>query len=61
MIMSEFEDPSPRVRENMSKRKLAIDSVYLSDLPVGQHRDLLDLAQLANKPTTIEDLFPFLN
>jgi formate hydrogenlyase transcriptional activator len=44
----------------MPDQRLAFDSVYLSDLPVGRQRDLLDLAQLANKPATIEDLFPTL-
>jgi formate hydrogenlyase transcriptional activator len=44
----------------MPEQKLAFDSVFLSDLPLGQHRDLLDLAQLGNKLTTIDDLLPTL-
>jgi formate hydrogenlyase transcriptional activator len=58
--MFESEESNPCARQDMPERERTFDSVYLSDLPVVQHRDLLDLAQLANKPTTIEDLFPFL-
>jgi formate hydrogenlyase transcriptional activator len=55
--MFELEEPNPSARRNMWEQELAFDSVHLSDLPVGWRRDLLDLAKLANKPTTIDDLF----
>src|ERR1700693_3919822 len=44
----------------MLERRLAFDSVHLSDLTVGQYRNLLDLAQLAITRTTIDALFPTL-
>src|ERR1700693_5612851 len=44
----------------MLEQRLAFDSVYLSDLPVDQYRNLLDLAQLAITRTTIDALFPTL-
>jgi formate hydrogenlyase transcriptional activator len=44
----------------MPERRLAFDSVHLSDLTVGQYRNLLDLAQLAITRTTIDALFPTL-
>jgi formate hydrogenlyase transcriptional activator len=56
----ESEKLNPSVRESMPEQRLAFDSVYLSDLPVGQYRNLLDLAQLAITRTTIDALFPTL-
>jgi len=44
----------------MPEQRLAFDSVHLSDLTVGQYRNLLDLAQLAITRTTIDALFPTL-
>jgi len=44
----------------MPEQRLAFDSVYLSDLTVGQYRNLLDLAQLAITRATIDALFPTL-
>jgi formate hydrogenlyase transcriptional activator len=58
--MFEFEERNPGARQNMPEQERMFDSAYLSDLPVGQHRDLLDLAELANKPTTMDKLFPTL-
>jgi formate hydrogenlyase transcriptional activator len=58
--MFEFEEPNPSARKNMPEQELSFDSVYLSDLPVGRYPDLLDLTQLADKPTTMDDLFPAL-
>ena len=42
----------------MPEQRLAFDSVYLSDLTVGQYRNLLDLAQLAVGHPTTDTLFP---
>ena len=42
----------------MPEQRLAFDSVYLSDLTVGQYRNLLDLAQLAVGHPTTDALFP---
>jgi formate hydrogenlyase transcriptional activator len=53
------EELSDKVRESMPER-LAFDSVYLSDLTVGQYRNLLDLAQLAVSHPTTDALFPTL-
>ena len=44
----------------MPQQRLALDSVYLSDLTVGQYRNLLDLAQLAVSHPTTDALFPTL-
>lgn len=44
----------------MPEQSLAFDSVHLSDLTVGQYRNLLDLAQRAITRTTIDALFPTL-
>ena len=44
----------------MPEQRLAFDSVYLSDLTVGQYRNLLDLAQLAVSHPTTDALFPTL-
>jgi formate hydrogenlyase transcriptional activator len=44
----------------MPQQRLAFDSVYLSDLTVGQYRNLLDLAQLTVCHPTIDALFPTL-
>jgi formate hydrogenlyase transcriptional activator len=44
----------------MPERRLAFDSVHLSDLTVGQYRNLLNLAQLAITRTTIDAFFPTL-
>jgi len=48
-----------RVRESMPER-LAFDSIYLSDLPVRQHHDLLDLAVLVVTQPTTDTLSPTL-
>jgi GAF domain-containing protein len=42
----------------MLEQRLAFDSVYLSDLTVGQYRNLLDLAKLALSHPTKDALFP---
>ncbi|MGO9087627.1 MAG: sigma 54-interacting transcriptional regulator [Candidatus Sulfotelmatobacter sp.] len=44
----------------MPQQRLGVDSVYLSDLTVGQYRNLLDLAQLAVSHRTTDALFPSL-
>ncbi len=44
----------------MQKQRLAFDSVYLSELTVGQYGNLLDLAQLAVSYSTTDALFPTL-
>ena len=44
----------------MPQQRLAFDSVYLSDLTVGQYRSLLDLAQLAASQPTTGAFFPAL-
>ncbi len=44
----------------MPEQRLALDSVYLSDLTAGQYRNLLDLAQLAVSHPTADALFPTL-
>jgi formate hydrogenlyase transcriptional activator len=45
----------------MPERRLAFDSVRSSDLTVGQHFNLLDLAQFALSQRTIEALLPTLS
>src|SRR5450755_2272299 len=42
------------------QERFAVDSVSLSDLAVGQYRDLLDLAQLTGSQPTTDVLFPTL-
>jgi formate hydrogenlyase transcriptional activator len=42
----------------MPEQRLALDSVHLSDLTVGQYGNLLDLAQLAITRRTIDTFFP---
>ncbi len=44
----------------MPEQRLALDSVYLSDLTADQYRHLLDLAQLAVSHPTADALFPTL-
>jgi formate hydrogenlyase transcriptional activator len=44
----------------MPEQRLAFDSVYLSDLTIGQYRNLLDLAQIAVSHPTADALFPTL-
>jgi formate hydrogenlyase transcriptional activator len=44
----------------MPEKRFAFDSEHLSDLQIGQYRDLLDLGQLAITPTTVDALFPTL-
>jgi formate hydrogenlyase transcriptional activator len=44
----------------MPEQRLAFDSDYLSDLTVGQYRNLLDLAQLAVSHPTTDALLPTL-
>ena len=44
----------------MLQQRIAFDPVYLSDLTVGQHRNLLDLAQLIVSHPTTDALFPIL-
>jgi formate hydrogenlyase transcriptional activator len=44
----------------MPEQRLALDSVYLSDLTAGQYRNLLDLAGLAVSHPTADALFPTL-
>jgi formate hydrogenlyase transcriptional activator len=46
-----------RLRESMPQQRLAFDSVYLSELTVGQYGNLLDLAQLAVSHPTTDALF----
>jgi formate hydrogenlyase transcriptional activator len=46
-----------RLRESMPQQRLAFDSVYLSELTVGQYSNLLDLAQLAVSHPTTDALF----
>jgi formate hydrogenlyase transcriptional activator len=44
----------------MPEHKLPLDSVHLLDLTAGQYGNLLDLAQLAITPTTVDAFFPSL-
>src|ERR1017187_7196309 len=44
----------------MLQQRIAFDPVYLSDLTVGQYRNLLDLAQLIVSHRTTDALFPTL-
>jgi formate hydrogenlyase transcriptional activator len=44
----------------MPEQRRSLDSVYLSDLTVGQYRNLLDLTQLAVSHPTTDALFPTL-
>lgn len=44
----------------MPQQRLSLGSVYLSDLTVGQYRNLLNLAQLAASHPTTDALFPIL-
>jgi formate hydrogenlyase transcriptional activator len=44
----------------MLQQRLAFDSVYLSDLTVGQYRNLFDLAKLIVRHRTTDALFPTL-